>query len=146
MQFEHALLDRFLCALRALPDVRVDADYIDREIRLNDSLGDGQVDARIDLCVADQPITLLVEAKKAIYPRDVRQVLWQLKTLAQKTVPVGNRQIQSLLLAESISPGAKDLLRSERVGYFDEGGSLFLPARGAYLYIDKPPPKSLGRS
>jgi hypothetical protein len=51
-----------------------------------------------------------------------------------------------MLVAESISPGAKQLLRAERVAYFDSGGSLFLPARGAYLYIDKPPPKSLARS
>lgn len=46
------------------------------------------------------------------------------------------------LVAESISPGAKDLLRTERVGYYDSGGSLFLPAHGAYLYIDRPPPKT----
>ncbi|HQR58067.1 MAG TPA: hypothetical protein PK503_01875 [Azonexus sp.] len=52
----------------------------------------------------------------------------------------------SLLVAESISPGAKELLRSERVGYYDSGGSLFLPAPGAYLYIDKPPPKTLAKS
>ena len=50
------------------------------------------------------------------------------------------------MVAESISPGAKDLLRSERVGYYDSGGSLFLPAHGAYLYIDKPPPKTLSKS
>jgi hypothetical protein len=49
-------------------------------------------------------------------------------------------------VAESISPGAKQLLRAERIAYFDSGGSLFLPAPGAYLYIDKPPPKSLERS
>jgi hypothetical protein len=51
-----------------------------------------------------------------------------------------------LLVAESISPGAKELLRSERVGYYDSGGSLYLPAPGAYLYIDKPPPKALAKS
>lgn len=38
------------------------------------------------------------------------------------------------------------MLRSERVGYYDSGGSLYLPARGAYLYIDKPPPKTLAKS
>ena len=51
-----------------------------------------------------------------------------------------------VLIAESISPGAKELLRAERVGYYDSGGSLYLPARGAYLYVDRPPPKSLSRS
>ena len=51
-----------------------------------------------------------------------------------------------LLVAESLSPGAKELLRSERIGYYDSGGSLYLPAPGAYLYIEKPPPKALAKS
>ena len=51
-----------------------------------------------------------------------------------------------LLIAESLSPGAKELLRAERIGYYDSGGSLFLPASGAYVYIDKPPPKTLEKS
>ena len=50
------------------------------------------------------------------------------------------------LIARSISPGAKELLRNERVGYYDSGGSLFLPAGNIYVYVDKPPPKSLSRS
>src|SRR5690606_33343139 len=50
------------------------------------------------------------------------------------------------LVAESLSPGAKELLRSEGVGYYDSGGSLYLPAPGAYIYIDKPPPKTLTKS
>jgi len=51
-----------------------------------------------------------------------------------------------MLIATSISPGAKEFLRHEGVGYFDSGGSLFVPAKGAYLYIDKPPPKALAKA
>lgn len=32
------------------------------------------------------------------------------------------------------------------MGYYDSGGSLYLPAPGIYLYIDKPPPKTLVKS
>ena len=32
------------------------------------------------------------------------------------------------------------------MGYYDSGGSVFLPADGVYLYIDKPPAKSLSKS
>jgi hypothetical protein len=49
-----------------------------------------------------------------------------------------------LLMAESISQGAKDLLKAEQVGYFDSGGSLYLPAVGAYIFIDRPLPKAFG--
>ena len=69
-------------------------------------------------------------------------MLWQFKALRQ-AYPT---EVQLLLVAESLSPGAKDLLKSERVGYYDSGGSLFLAASGAYVYIDRPPPKRLEKS
>src|SRR5260370_22536176 len=56
------------------------------------------------------------------------------------------RRTARAAIAESISPGAKDMLRTERMGYYDSGGSLFLPAHGAYLYIERPPPKTLAKS
>jgi len=140
MQQEHAILEGFLGALRNLPDVHLDSDQVELEARQSGRF----YDARINLRIADRPITLLVEAKKAVYPRDVHQALWQFKKYGNTLAP--DRETLSMLVAESISPGAKDLLREERIGYFDSGGSLFLPARGAYLFIDKPPPKSLERS
>jgi hypothetical protein len=76
-------------------------------------------------------VVLLVEAKKAVYPRDVRQVLWQFKALN-----LGRHAgAQTLLIAESLSPGAKELLRAERIGYYEHGGSLFLQAPGALMGI-----------
>lgn len=136
---EQAIIQRFLESLRELPGVRAELDHVEGLPWHPDHA----YDARIDLYIADRSITLLVEAKKALYPRDVRQVLWQFRELSHKAPPPGlDRETQSLLVAEFISPGAKELLRAERVGYFESGGSLFLPARGAYLYIDKPPTKS----
>lgn len=38
------------------------------------------------------------------------------------------------------------MLRKERVGYYDSGGSLYLPAPGAYFYLEKPPPKTQVKS
>ncbi|WP_199236586.1 helix-turn-helix domain-containing protein [Ramlibacter sp. WS9] len=134
---ERVLIDRFLDALRELPDVRAEMD-----VREAAPAVPYKVDAQIHLNVAGKPIVLLVEAKKTAYPRDVRQVLWQFKALRQAYPP----DVQYLLVAESLSPGAKDLLKSERVGYYDSGGSLFLPAPGAYVYIDRPPPKTLEKS
>jgi len=133
---EHALIEQLLDSLRELPDVHVDLVQLDTAVQ-----AEGRIDAKIDLHVAAKSIILLVEAKKSIYPRDVRQALWQLKSLQHHYADV-----QRLLIAESISPGAKELLRAERIGYFDSGGSLFLPASGAYVYIDKPAPKTLEKS
>lgn len=138
---ERELIARFVDALRALPEV--EADLAQEPVGQHSDHG---YDAQVDLRVAGKSFVLLLETKKAVFPRDVRQVIWQLRA-ASHGRPNGQRENPlSLLVAESISPGAKELLRSERVGYYDSGGSLYLPAPGAYLYIDKPPPKALAKS
>jgi hypothetical protein len=134
---ERELIDQFLAALRSLPEVRAE---LERAIA-------PRHDVQLALDVAGKPIHALVELKKAIYPRDVRELVWRIRALARPQRAGENRgEPLAVLVAESISPGAKELLRAERVGYYDSGGSLYLPARGAYFYVDKPPPKSLSRS
>ncbi|MDB6100248.1 MAG: hypothetical protein JWO52_247 [Gammaproteobacteria bacterium] len=138
----HTLIERFLDSLRELPDVHAELATFEPA-----PLGAAhEYDAQVELLVAGKSVVLLIEAKKAVYPRDVRQVLWQFRELRHKKPPGRGGETQPLLIAESISPGAKELLRAERVGYYDSGGSLFVPARGAFLYIDKPPPKTLEKS
>jgi len=138
---EQQLITQFLGALRALPDVRAKLDPQPPETGAGRSF-----DAHVDLSVAGKSFMLQIEAKKkAVYPRDVSHLLWRL--LADKYSGAKPDEAPlSLLVAESISPGAKELLREQRVGYYDSGGSLYLPAPGAYLYIDKPPPKTLAKS
>ncbi|MCP3018641.1 type IV toxin-antitoxin system AbiEi family antitoxin [Cupriavidus basilensis] len=133
---ENVLIEQLLDSLRELPDVH--AELAQSEFT---EQATGRVDAKIDLHIAGRSIVVLVEAKKSVYPRDVRQALWQLKSLQHH-----HADVQHLLIAELLSPGAKELLRAERIGYFDSGGSLFLPASGAYIYIDKPAPKTLEKS
>lgn len=136
---EQQLVSRLVDALREIPDVRADVG------RWEPSGGrpDRGLDAAVDLHVAGKSLAVLVEAKKAVYPRDVRQVIWQIRDASRAWAGSHAGDAVSLIAAESISPGAKELLRSEGMGYYDSGGSLYLPAPGIYLYIDKPPPKTL---
>lgn len=140
---EKLLVDQFVASLQSLPDAMA-------VLGLLDSTGhppDRGHDAQVDLQVAGKSIRVLVELKKAVYPRDVRQILWQVRERTQKGLSSHSTAGEmAVLVAESISPGAKVLLRAEHVGYFDSGGSLYLPAPGAFIYIEKPPPKSLSRS
>ncbi|MBZ0143487.1 MAG: hypothetical protein K8F56_07890 [Rhodocyclaceae bacterium] len=137
---KHRLFARFLEALRELPDVKAD-------LSLQEPLsprGDWRHDARVELRVAGKTLVLLVDAKKSVFPRDAREAIGGCFRRSESE-GLGDTSLP-LLVAESISTGAKDLLRSESIGYFDSGGSLYLPAPGAYIYIDRPPPKSLVKS
>jgi hypothetical protein len=140
---ERQLIEQYLEALRALPDVHPDPPRWESML----SEMDQQCDAQINIVLAGKPFTLVIEAKRSVYPRDVHQVLGQLRRFTRDNVSASTSNDRvSIIVADAISPGAKDLLRRERVGYYDRGGSLFLPASGAYVYIDKPPPKTLAKS
>lgn len=136
------LLDQFLATLNELPEVRA---RLDPPVRF-----DGQVtghDARVEVRANGKTATLLIDMKKVLYPRDARQALWKFQEFSRRCLQFSEeRKPVSFLVARSISPGAKDLLRYERVGYYDSGGSLFLPAVDIYVYVDKPPPKNLSKS
>lgn len=135
---EERLIDGFLEALQGLPDAQVQSSGASR-------VGEPPqgYDTQVDLKLGQDKVTLLVEQKKALFPRDVKQLLWRIREIPRDRSHTGEkRQAVSCLVAESISPGAKDLLREEGVGYYDSGGSLFLPAGKIYVYVEKPPPKS----
>lgn len=132
---EDQLVQQLVDSLRALPDVDAKISSAGSAQRERDP----GYDVRIDTHIGGRPVTLFVETKKTVYPRDVHQTLWRLKQLVGQDSP---HSTVAVLAAASLSPGAKDLLRTEGVGYFDSGGSLYLPAAGAYVYIDKPPPRA----
>ncbi len=139
---EKQSITRFVDALREFPEVEANLD----QWEINSSHCERGYDAQVNLHAAGKSFVVLIETKKSVFPRDVRQVIWPFRE-ASHGRPAGQEGAPlSLLVAESISPGAKELLRNERVSYYDSGGSLYLPAPGAYLYIEKPPPKTLARS
>jgi len=144
---ERSLVDHLLETLRALPDVN--DVQVAREASAAERASQARIDAVIDLCVAGRSLELMIEANKSLYPRDARNAFWvwtMKSALAHPAEDALRPERVPMLIATSISPGAKEFLRHEGVGYFDSGGSLFVPAKGAYLYIDKPPPKALAKA
>jgi hypothetical protein len=137
---ERDIVQKLLEALQELPQVHAQPPVWEAY----GARGDRKIDAQINLKAADKQFILLIEFKKSIYPRDAREVLWRINQLRSYAQPRDRNRV-ALLAAESISPGAKELLKSENVGYFDSGGSLFIPAPGAYVYIEKPPPETLAK-
>lgn len=135
---ETSTIKQLVDALHALPQVHTDAIW---------ESAHPDIDAKVDVVAGDRRYKLLIQAKKSVFPRDVRQALWRMKEFANSFQGRDRpTSVVLLLAAESISQGARDLLKQESVGYFDTGGSLFIPAPGAYVYIDKPPSKALSKS
>ena len=141
---ERPLVEQFLESLRSLPGVH--AHVLLEPPWLPGALPTRRFDARLALRAGGKTVTLLIEVKNVLYPRDVRLALWQIKgsSYGWSSAPDGQQTVP-VLIAESISPGAKELLKSQRVGYYDSSGSLYVPAEGVFLYIDRPLSKPLSR-
>ena len=140
---ERQLIEQYLNALRALPDVHPEPPHWEAVL----SETDQRYDAQIEMVVAGKPLTLVIEAKKSVYPRDVHQVLGQLRRFARNHSPAStSNDLISIIVADAISPGAKDLFEKRARGLLRSRWQLVLPASGAYVYIDKPPPKTLAKS
>ena len=135
------MLDRLIADLQSLPEMRAQVEH-----GSSSQAGDDWPDARVSLVAAGRPVTVLVELRKAVYPRDARELVWRVRDAASRRSTAGlDDDVHAMVVAESISPGARELLASEKVGYYDGGGSLYLPATGAYLFIQKPAIKSESR-
>ncbi len=107
--------------------------------------GPHRPDLVMDLEHENGPYRLVVEVKRSLFPRDAREAIWQLRNYLAHFDLVGHRLVP-VLMAETISPGARELLRDERIGYFDSSGSLFVAATGLYVRVDRPASRKQVRS
>ena len=135
---ERVLLDQVVQALHEVPQVSAQVDCVQIPI------AGRYVDAIVEAQVAATPIRLIVECKREVFPRDARQLIWQLRDY-MLALDNGISRWIPFIAANAISPGARDILHAEKVGYYDRGGSLYLPMPGAFVFIDKPMTKQAAR-
>lgn len=145
IEAQDELISAFRRTLESLPSLAV------AEVRPHVRLGDGssllEADAILRIEASGRPMTLLVETKSTVYPRDARQTVWQLRGL-QKALSEseGLNDVVPVLISNSLSEGAKDFLRDESIGYFEEGGSLFLAKGDLYILLERPSSKKNARA
>lgn len=123
------MLEQLDTALRALPGISVTEKVMEEHLRTHD--------ARLELLVDGKPVHLMIEFKKTVLPREAKTILWQLRPYLEPAAR--QRGVCGLVIANLVSAGARQMLEEERVGYFDSSGSLYLPAPGALIYIERPP-------
>jgi hypothetical protein len=136
---EAVLAEAYANALRAIPGAKA-------EVRPHaDPRG---LDAVVTASLSGHTFTLLLEVKRTVFPRDVYQMLHQLDYV-KNTIHQPFHEVEGtvlpVLVAESISQGAQDILKRENVAFFDSGGSMFLSHDGTYIDFIRPPPAAQTR-
>lgn len=130
------LAEAYAAALRTIPGVEA-------EVKPHaDTRG---LDAVVSARLSGHHFVLLLEIKRTVYPRDVYQALHQLdyvKNTLHQSLHEGEGTVLPVLVAESISEGAQDILKRENFAFFDSGGSMFLSHDGTFIDFIRPPAPS----
>ena len=74
------------------------------------------------------------------YPRDVREAVRRLDEY--HLTADSHENLILLIAADSLSPGARDILRKRAIAYFESNGSMWLRWRQWFIDIERPPTKS----
>jgi len=101
-------------------------------------------DAILNAVVAGREIAFVAETRGDVFPRDAREIVWQLKRYLQE-LDNSNRRYVPMILARSVSEGARDFLQEEQVAYHDLSGSLFVSVDETFVLIERPKPKRAKR-
>ena len=92
-------------------------------------------DGLIEISTPSKTLMIYVEVKKNVYPRDIRDAAWQLNnSMRYRDI---HYETIGMMAAESLSPGAKQELRSQNIASFELGGSLYLKHDCWLINIEK---------
>lgn len=140
LEFEKEILDGLEDAFRDLPGaLGLSIDYRTHPPQLSSS---GHYDAELEVSAGRSSAILIVEIKRTVFPRDVRDLAWRLRGSGVGNTTSAGQPIKPLVAAQSISEGARQALIGMDIGYFDTSGSLYLILPEAHVFIDRPPPKA----
>ncbi|MFC2971006.1 type IV toxin-antitoxin system AbiEi family antitoxin [Azotobacter bryophylli] len=105
------------------------------EIRTNPMGGLSEPDAIGLLDTPDGAWPLVFSIKKDVYPRDVRDAMWDLQS--QQSRMKNPSEVVLIMLADHLSKGAREELKSRGMSFFDSSGTLFLKHRNWLINIEK---------
>lgn len=97
-------------------------------------------DGVVAITTKTKTLVLVVEIKKEVYPRDLRNAVHQLNSFIHGSQH--RFETIGLLAAAALSPGARQELKAHNIASFDLGGSLYLRHEGWFINIEKPPLRS----
>lgn len=130
-QFANELVDLLCVALTESTGGEVIARNVERQI------GDGShLDLLVTLQAAGEMVDVAVATLRHAYPRDIRGAVWKLEEhmLAAKS----EKDFIPMVVAESLSSGAREQLRKRGIGYFERNGNLYLRRRQWLINIERP--------
>lgn len=136
---DQELLESLRDCFAVIPGARVDGLSHENEFG-----GRHGPNAIIETTIGNRALVFVAETRGDVYPRDAREAVWKLK-LHRKESDSSDRHHVPMVLARSISDGARAFLQEERIAYHDLSGSLYINAEDTLVLIEKPKSKRAKR-
>lgn len=136
---DQELFESLKDSLAAIPGARMGGSPQDSELG-----GRLKPDGLVRATIGSRALSFIAETRGDVYPRDARDAVWQLKRHREEP-DFSGRHHMPMVIARSISDGARAFLREERVAYHDLSGSLYISAKGMLVLIEKPKSKRANR-
>jgi hypothetical protein len=113
-------------------------EHEDIKVQFGNERRNARLDALVETKTLDGSSCLLaIEMKRIAYPRDVRMAISHLMEY-RATVPHDTR-VALCLVAETISPGSREVLRNAGINYYDKSGTLYFRHRTWLVDIERAP-------
>ena len=143
---EQLLVSEFLTALGSSADFELVKQESNVEYRTAEG-GRGELDAFVSVRPpgSTKEMELAVEAKRVMYPRDVRKVAEQLAAYAAVARATGTKSTTGVVVAEHLTEGAREALREAGLNYFDLSGTLYFRHGTWLIDIERPSKPALTR-
>jgi len=108
--------------------------FLKEEVPLGDQSRRSRLDAlvRLQLPIGGQ-VDVAIEVLGQAYPRDILQAVHQLRTY-REVASGGPQPVELAVVAEHISPGARQDLKDAGINYFDASGSMYFRHR-TYMVV-----------
>lgn len=136
---DYELVESLSDSFKAIPGAQLGEISFETEIS-----GRLRPDVVMQITIGDRELSIVAETRGDVFPRDAREVVWQLKQY-QKQLASSNRSFVPMIIARSVSEGARSFLRDEHVAYHDLSGSLYIGVGDTFVLIDKPKSKRAKR-
>lgn len=134
---DEELLANFARSFQDATRVRLDEPR-SYEVAFDSVDGPQRLDALLTAELAPEgQVQIAVEVLRHAYPRDVRQALWQLNEYLRAST--SRDRVLCFVVGHHLSPGAREILRTRGVGYYDAGGSLYFRRGDILVDIQRPP-------
>lgn len=132
--FEKLMLDALVEALTGA--FGSEASVQDVTDELASSTFECELDGAVLITTPNKSLMIVVEVKREVYPRDLRNAVYQLSRYMRGSHT--RHETIGLLAAGVLSPGARQELRDLNIASFEQGGSLYLRHDGWFINIEKP--------